>query len=212
MRPTMYTMKGFSHKQHLPLYLFTLTLFLMGILFGAVIVNSLPLSQKEDLFYYVQQFFNQVSDGKQASTIDILKQSFLHNAWYMLSFWVLGMMILGLPFIYGLLFLKGVVMGFTTGFLVNQMGIKGFWLTLAMVLPQNLLNVPVFLFMAVLASWMSLLLLRKVFREKDHHFAIFQPFLIYIGAFFCSLGILLMSSFVEAYISPSLMEWTLKLI
>ncbi len=34
---------------------------------------------------------------------------------------------IGLPIIFVLLFMKGVIVGFTVGFLVNQMGAQGFF-------------------------------------------------------------------------------------
>ncbi|WP_279401536.1 stage II sporulation protein M [Piscibacillus salipiscarius] len=44
-----------------------------------------------------------------------------------------------------LLFLKGIVIGFTVGFLVNQLSWKGFLLSITSVAPQNLLIVPAYL-------------------------------------------------------------------
>ncbi len=39
------------------LYWFTTVLFFIGIIFGAIIVNSLSLTQKHDLYMYLNQFF-----------------------------------------------------------------------------------------------------------------------------------------------------------
>jgi stage II sporulation protein M len=39
----------------------------MGVIFGAIIVNSMTIGQKEDLFYYLNQFFGQLSEGKAAA-------------------------------------------------------------------------------------------------------------------------------------------------
>ena len=65
--------------EHSSLYVFITVLFLMGVIFGAVLVNSLSFSQKEDLFYYLSQFFGQVSHGEIATTHEMLSQSVLHN-------------------------------------------------------------------------------------------------------------------------------------
>ena len=51
-------------REHSSIYLFVIVLFLMGVIFGAVVVNSLSFTQKEDLFYYLSQFFGQVSKEK----------------------------------------------------------------------------------------------------------------------------------------------------
>ena len=65
--------------EHSSLYVFITVLFLMGVIFGAVLVNSLSFSQKEDLFYYLSQFFGQVSQGEIATTNEMFSQSVLHN-------------------------------------------------------------------------------------------------------------------------------------
>ena len=50
-----------------------------------------------------------------------------------------------------LLFIKGMVVGFTVGFLVSQMGWQGFMLAFVSILPQNLIIIPVFIIMAALS-------------------------------------------------------------
>lgn len=45
-------------RDHSSIYLFIIVLFLMGVIFGAIVVNSLSLSQKEDLYYYLTQFLD----------------------------------------------------------------------------------------------------------------------------------------------------------
>ena len=42
-------------REHSSIYLFVVVLFLMGVIFGAIVVNSLSLTQKEDLFYYLSR-------------------------------------------------------------------------------------------------------------------------------------------------------------
>ena len=51
-------------REHSSIYLFVVILFLMGVIFGAIVVNSISFTQKEDLFYYLSQFFGQISTGK----------------------------------------------------------------------------------------------------------------------------------------------------
>ncbi len=44
-------------QEYSSIYSFIIVLFLMGVVFGAIIVNSLSIDQKEDLFYYLNQIF-----------------------------------------------------------------------------------------------------------------------------------------------------------
>ena len=71
----------------------------MGVIFGAVLVNSLSFSQKEDLFYYLSQFFGQVIKGEIAASHEMFSQSIIHNVKYISLIWILGISVIGLPVI-----------------------------------------------------------------------------------------------------------------
>ena len=49
-------------RENSSMYTFIAVLFLMGVICGSVIVNSLSFSQKEDLLYYLTRFFGQVEN------------------------------------------------------------------------------------------------------------------------------------------------------
>lgn len=192
-------------REHSSIYLFVVVLFLMGVIFGAIIVNSLSFTQKEDLFYYLSQFFGQVSDGKVADSKDLFYQSFFHNSKFVGLMWILGVSIIGLPITLILLFMKGMVVGFTVGFLVNQMGWEGFVLSFVSVLPQNLLIIPVFIIGATLSVAFSLKMIRRQFMKKQG-----QPIMPllggYVAAFLVALVFIAIAAAIEAYISPVLMK------
>ena len=63
-------------REHSSIYLFVIVLFLMGVIFGAVVVNSLSFTQKEDLYYYLSQFFGQVSTGKMVTSMIYLCKAY----------------------------------------------------------------------------------------------------------------------------------------
>lgn len=67
-------------KDHQSLYWFTIVLFAMGIIFGAVLVNSLPLSQKQELFGFLQYFFNSLSQQGMSHSNAHFQESFGHYA------------------------------------------------------------------------------------------------------------------------------------
>lgn len=192
-------------REHSSIYLFVVVLFLMGVIFGAIVVNSLSFTQKEDLFYYLSQFFGQVSEGKVAASKDLLMQSFFHNSKYIGLMWILGISIIGLPVILVLLFIKGMVVGFTVGFLVNQMHWDGFLLSFVSILPQNLIIIPIFIFGATLSVSFSLKMIRRQFMKKLAQ-PIFPLLARYGLAFLGALVLLAAAAGLEAYVSPALMK------
>ena len=212
MRKKMYQNVAALHfREHSSIYLFVIVLFLMGVVFGAIVVNSLSFTQKEDLFYYLSQFFSQMSNEEIAASNDLLRQSFFHNTKYIGLMWILGISIIGLPVILVLLFMKGMVVGFTVGFLVNKMGWNGFLLSFVAVLPQNFLIIPIFIVSATLAVSFSLKMIQRQFMKK-----IGEPMLPLFGRYMAAFAIAIVflgaAAGIEAFISPMLMKSVLHSI
>jgi stage II sporulation protein M len=212
MKKKMYqSVVAIHFREHSSIYLFVVVLFLMGVIFGAIVVNSLTFSQKEDLAYYLSQFFGEVSNGKVAASKDVFAQSLFDNSKFIGMMGILGISIIGLPVILIVLFMKGLVIGFTVGFLVNQMGWNGFLLSFVSVLPQNFIIIPVFIITATVAVSISLKMIRRQFMKK-----ISEPILPLLGRYalvFVVAGLfLVIAALFEAYISPSLMKTVIETV
>ncbi|MBJ8029758.1 stage II sporulation protein M [Bacillus cereus group sp. N21] len=195
-----------SHIQdNSSLYIFVSVLLLMGVLFGAILVNSLQVNQKQDLSFYLNRFFGQVSKGEFAIASEMFRESYFSQLKYIGFIWLLGISIIGLPLIFILLFLKGIVVGFTVGFLVSQHGWNGLLLAFVSVLPQNLIIIPAFLVMTTVAASFSLRMIRHQFIRKINEPLL--PMLIRYTCFFLIIGVILaIASSIEAYASPVLMK------
>ncbi|MBT2754837.1 stage II sporulation protein M [Mesobacillus foraminis] len=198
-------------REYSSIYLFVVVLFLMGVIFGAVIVNSLSFTQKEDLFYYLTQFFGQAADGDVAAARDLFAQSFFDNSKFIGLIWVLGISIIGLPVILIILFMKGMAVGFTVGFLVNQMGWDGFLLSFVSILPQNLLIIPLFIIMAALSVTFSLKMIRNQFMKKVNQ-PVLPQFFRYLFSFAIAVVFVAAAAGIEAIISPALLKTVIHTI
>lgn len=187
-------------KGHATIYIFMIILFLTGIIFGAIIVNSMNFVQKQDLIFYLDRFFGQIINGHTIENKEILKDSFFYHGKYLLLLFVLGLSVIGLPIVWILLFVKGLVIGFSVGFIVNQLGLKGLLLASVSIVPQNLLIIPIYIIAGSLSMIFSLTLLNKLFSRKISQ-SIAAPFVNYVTIF----GILLIGTFaaalVEAFIA-----------
>jgi stage II sporulation protein M len=180
----------------------------MGIIFGAVIVNSLPLSQRQELFGFLQYFFNNLGSQGIPEPTAHFQQAFGHYAKTVGILWVLGLSIIGLPMILLLLFLKGVVVGFTVGFLVNQLQWHGVTLALAGVLPQNLLVVPALFIVGVSGISFSLRLIKtRLLSKRD---VILPHFVGYTVLVVAMLAVLTVAALFETFVSPRLMQMVLN--
>ncbi|MFC4617876.1 stage II sporulation protein M [Camelliibacillus cellulosilyticus] len=206
MRPVTFKQKIVQHIQDsVSIYTFTIVLFLMGIIFGAIVVNSLPYEAKSHLFEYLNRFFGEMSNGDIAIPSAMFSESFSHYLQYIGFIWLLGLSIIGLPIVFVLLFLKGIVVGFTVGFLVNQMGLHGFWVAMAGVFPQNLIVIPVFIVISTTSVAFSLKMIRQLLMRTRRTPLIpqFANYTLLLGA---ALAVLAVTSLFEAYLSPILMR------
>ncbi|MFB4211753.1 stage II sporulation protein M [Shouchella sp. JSM 1781072] len=198
-------------KQRKSVYLFVSILFLMGIIFGAFLVNSISLTQRHDLFQYLSQFFHEMNNGHIDTTAnELFVASIIHYSKYIGLLWILGISMIGLPLIFVLLFMKGVVIGFTVGFLVNQMGAQGFVIAFVSVFPQNIILIPVFIAVGCLSVRFCMRLFKHTFLKGQHE-PIFPHFLRYTLIIVCLLALTFIAAFFEAYVAPALLKWTLSL-
>lgn len=198
-------------KDQTPLYVFVSVLFLMGVVFGALMVNALTLEQQQDISRYLGDFFLSINEGGA----EFQPQSFwdvaaLHLKWLGLI-WLLGLSVIGLPGILILDFLKGVLIGFTVGCLVGQYTWKGLLFALVSVAPHNLVVIPALLIASVAAVGFSLNIIRsRVLMSRTGHAA--RPFLSYTGLTLAMAAMLLAVSSFETYVTPILMSWVTPLI
>lgn len=191
-------------EEHSSLYLFIAVLFFMGIVFGTLIVHSLGYQQRADLFYYFQQFLVELDKDEALDVRYVLFQNFFHYLKYTGIIWILGLSIIGLPIILIMLFLKGVFIGFTIGFLVHQLGAKGFAFSLVAVIPQNVIIVPTILVLSVLSISFSLKLIAYLFGHKGYQHKPNIP--KYVGVMFWVALLVFKVSLFQTYISPLLMK------
>lgn len=199
-----------ASKEHMMLYVFVCVLFLVGVVFGSVMVNALTVDQKTELTRYVGNFFQTVNGGLEVDHKVSFQQAFsMHVKWIVLI-WVLGMSIIGMPIIMLLNFLKGVLVGFTVGYLVQHWQWKGMLFALASVAPQNMVLVPALIICSVSALSFSLYVIKHTLIQRNG--TVYEPFVKYtttaVGMVFLMAGIALF----ESYLSPTLMQWVTPML
>ncbi|MBP1949498.1 stage II sporulation protein M [Virgibacillus litoralis] len=196
-------------KEHATIYIFMIILFLTGVIFGAIIVNSMNWAQKEDLFFYLERFFGEIADKEQIENTEILKSSFFYHAKYLFLLFILGLSVIGLPIVWILLFLKGLVVGFSVGFIVNQLGMKGLLLASLSIAPQNIIIIPIYIIAGSLSMIFSLTLLGKLFSRKISQ-PVLKPFGKYVMFFTLLLAASVVASALEAFVANEAMEAIIK--
>ncbi|WP_080874312.1 stage II sporulation protein M [Oceanobacillus timonensis] len=195
-------------KRHTTVYLFTSLLFLTGIVFGAILVNSMDFVQKQNLFFYLERFFTQQTvDGEVIGRKDIFIQSLLYHIKYLTVMILLALSMIGLPVIWVMVFMKGLVVGFSVGFMVSQLGGQGLLLSTISIAPQNVLIIPIYIIAGSVAMVFSIGLWQKLLL-KHHHQEVLPPFIRLLIIFAVLIVFAALAALMEAYLSNTfLLEW-----
>lgn len=198
-------------EEHQFSYFFVLVLFLMGLIFGAVIVVTMHFTQQQDLLFHLNQYFGRIDDGLLMANHDLFKSALLSHTQYLGAIFVLGLSIIGLPLIWVIIFVKGTFIGFSVGFFVNQYGFKGLAFIGSAILPQNLIMIPVYILAGSLAMIFSVQLLKKLSGRRFIRFT-WEPIIQYFVIFIVLSIFALVSALVEGYISRYIIEFAIQLI
>lgn len=115
--------------------------FVIGVSAGAFTVNGLSTLQSEELIHYFQGFL-QLMDKQKLNSNEIFIASLQDNVKIILLLWALGVTIIGIPFIFIIVVIRGFVTGFTSGFIIKILGFKGAVFNLLAILPKEFIIIP----------------------------------------------------------------------
>lgn len=188
-------------KNNINTYFFLLLVFIAGVSAGAFTVNGLSSIQRNELTNYFQGFL-QLFEHQRVDSNEVLRISLIDNVRLIIILWVLGVTIIGIPFIYFLIGVRGFITGFTSGFIIDILGFKGVIFTLLTILPKEVIIVPCIIALGVNGINFSLNIMKNKSIKHMSKESLKTSFLAYcfVTLFFsCFIfaGIL-----VESYITP----------
>lgn len=187
-------------KSNFGLYFLVFTFFAIGVGAGAFTVRALDEVQKQELIRYLQGFF-QILTSKNINSLAVLSQSIQNNIQTVIVIWILGITVIGIPITLLILGVRGFIIGFTVGFLVNGLGWKGLFFTVLAILPQNIIIIPCLMSIGVFSVSFSLMIIknRMAKRWTNNYWQKFLSYSIVVMALFI---ITILGSLIEAYIVP----------
>jgi stage II sporulation protein M len=188
--------KDNSHR-----YFMLLIAFTIGISAGAFTVNGLSAIQRDELINYFQGFLS-LLDKQNIDTNELLKQALLDNGKTVLALWLLGLTIIGIPFIFVLISIRGFITGFTSGFVIQVLGIKGVLFTLFALIPKEIVIIPCIIALGVNGMNFSLNIIKnksiKHLSKESLKSSVFSY--CFVTVFFSCL--IFFGVLIETYITP----------
>lgn len=144
-------------RQYWVIYLTLTTVYLAGLVFGAIGVTALSGTESTQLIQFLDKLLVSQPQSLDSSFLSQLaREQFI----IMAGIWILGLTVIGTPLIYLIVFTRGFVLGFTMSFIIGVKGFWGFGLILISILLPAVAGIPLLLFGAGLATIFSLLLIK----------------------------------------------------
>ncbi|OBY80669.1 stage II sporulation protein M [Paenibacillus sp. KS1] len=211
-------MKPIAHsfRSQLHLYIFVSVLFLVGVVFGSLLVNALTLEQQQDIGNHVSQFVSTMGQEPAASNqVGNSGETFLNSTMFYVK-WIalialLGISIIGFPLVLALVFAKGVFIGFSVGTLISQYAWKGVLFALVSVAPHNIIAIP-FLMIASVASMVFAMHILKNRLFVPRMQSLRDPLQRFMTLQSVSLVGMAGVAAVATWVSPLLMRWVVPIL
>lgn len=194
-------------------YLLVFCVLVMGMVAGGVATRSVDSVARQEIQSVLTTFFADPTAANvpptrervvhEAFTGDILRTAVL--------MWILGLSVIGSPIILVITFFRGFALGFTIGFLIEEMLWQGGVLALVSLLPHNLLSI-LGLLIAGAAGLTFASVAGRILLGRRTEYTVYGQFASSALFTMVAAGLILGSMFVEAYITPVLINVTTRYI
>lgn len=176
-------------------------LFVSGLIVGILAVRVLSADEKAELLSYLEVFMR----GLNSPGLDrhvVFRLSLIQNLKTAALLWALGLAIIGMPAVCLWLLVRGFSFGFSAAFVVREVSSGGPLIFLGGMLPHSILWIPALVVLAANSMAFSLLLVEK---RPWAYGGVWKLALDYsLRCVILCIGLLL-SSLVEAYLSPAML-------
>lgn len=181
-------------------------LFFSGLLIGLFTLNGLSLEHKKEISDYLVGF-SDLAAKEEIDRTEICKIDLLQNGKLIFILWGLGVCIIGIPFIFLVILIRGFVSGFAIGAMVGIMQGMGGFLMVINIFIKDLIIIPPLIGIAVNGINFSGKILKRhsiktLTKENIKHSLIGYCILTIFFTSFIVFGVL-----VESYITPLFMKF-----
>lgn len=189
-------------------FLFLSMVFVIGIVLGTLCVKGLSDIQRTDLMNYLSNFFKVLgSTDNNLNNTDVFFQLLYDNLKIYGLLLVFGLLTLGMIGIPVIVLAKGFILGFTIGFILDELYLMGFLFSLFVIFPQNILYILGLIFTASMGTMVAY---QKYVNRRRYHMRSnsklwFQQMGSYAIVIIIGYAITAIGCAFEAYITPVFM-------
>lgn len=182
-------------------------LFIMGIVFGVLAAAFLEVGQRQELLRYLDHGLH---SNSYLSRSVYTRQTIMANVQTVFFLFFMGISVIGVPLALLLVFTRGFILGFSSGFLLQTMGLKGLAISLMGILPHNILLIPGLLLMVVALIDCAVALTKLRFTRKP--VLLGEELMKCVCLTMLVLVIVVVAGLIQGYATPVLTVWITRII
>ena len=182
-------------------------IFLIGILLGVFFLNNLDDVQTFEINTYLSDSILNIKNSENINNLDLLKESITNDFTLVVLLWLMGSTVIGLLLVYLIVCFKGFCFGYTLSAIIYVFGTgKGILFFILTMFLKNIVAIPCTISLAV--SGMNLYKSIMQDRRKENikmeviRHTFFSIFILIL---------LVLSSFIEVYLSQNLLKYSINL-
>ncbi|MFZ7120430.1 MAG: stage II sporulation protein M [Eubacteriaceae bacterium] len=179
-------------------------MFIIGIVSGTLCVKSLSDVQKTELINYLSNFFKVLSNSEDINKNEMFLQLLYDNIKIYGLLFIFGIFSFGIFLIPILVMLKGFILGFTIGFILDELYLMGLLFSTVVIFPQNILYIMGLILsssIGMITSYRKLQSKRKYALFTSHK-RNFQQLIYYIVCILIGYVLTAIGCAFEAYVTP----------
>ncbi|WP_374713503.1 stage II sporulation protein M [Symbiobacterium terraclitae] len=181
------------------------SLFVIGLLFGALALRSLDADTRLELTRQLADSVRVLGQAPAPETGPLVRDALLRQARQVSLMWVLSISLVGAVAVMALPLLRGFISGFAVAYLTAEFGTRGVLLAAAGHLPQTVLEVPG-LILAASASVGFALEVATSWRVRRRLSGYYGALAAYSNTLLSAAALLVAAALVEGFISPHLIR------
>lgn len=208
MKQAMDKLKLLALK-HKKIILFLLGIAIIGFITGTVYITILSETDKTLVKSYIIDFIKQI-DNHKLNYLNSFKNAFLSNVIFIMTIWILGISVIGIPINLFIYFAKAFMLGFSISSFILQYKTKGCLLALIYIFPHHIINILIYTILLIFSIFFSKRIINAIKSKKPVSFQ--NAFKRYSIIFILGLILTTITTVIEIFLTPLLIEKILFII
>lgn len=189
------------------LYLIVIIIFIIGIVAGVIFINNVNGDQATEIQNYITEFINLLKQDYHIDTGLLLKKSLSDNLILIITMWLLGSTVIGIPIVMGIVLFRGFCIGYSVSAIIATLGVqKGILFFVVTMLLHNLIFIPVIVCMTISCMKLYKSIMKDRRRENIKIEIIRHTLISIVLSLF-----LVVASLIESYASTNLLMLSINL-